>query len=310
MHKYMRAVGFCEVANKKELQKLIKKAVQKADKKAYTTADSSTSYEKEESDFRGEETLYAEYKAEFGDRIGICVRGEYDENNIFTYDYYFPFLRSEKVSSTEDLSIEQHIEKLSFAGIADDYRVGITLIFYLQNIITYLKLKNTGRLPVRGTTLSLSGLSVDGRILLPIRKNEQEKKRAKDYNFNKSQMLAAAKQGDEDAIENLTLEDMDTYSNVQKRILNEDIYSLVDTYFMPYGVECDLYSILGEITECEKVVNSLTGEEIYIMELSVNDLSFDICINQRDLMGEPMVGRRFKGVIWLQGTINYPEDFS
>ncbi len=298
MHKYLRAVGFSNISGKKELQKLVKKVIQKAEIKSYTSVDSSME----------NDSLYAEYQAEFGERIGICVRGEYDENNRFSYDYCFPFLRGDKVSSIEDLSVERHIEKLSFAGIVDDFKVGISVIFYLQNIITYLKLQNANRLPIHGTSLTLSALSDNGKILLPIRKNKRDIQRIQNYNYNKSQMLAAAKDGDEEAIENLTMEDIDTYTLIQKKIHNEDVLSLVDTYFMPYGVECDLYSILGEILSCETVINTLTGETVYIMGLDVNDLLFDVCINQQDLMGEPAVGRRFKGVIWLQGCINYPED--
>ena len=45
------------------------------------------------------------------------------------------------------------------------------------------------------------------------------------------------------AIENLTLEDIDTYSMLSRRIANEDILSIVDSYFMPYGIESDQYSI-------------------------------------------------------------------
>ena len=88
---------------------------------------------------------------------------------------------------------------------------------------------------------------------------------------------------------------------------DEDVYSVVETYFMPYGVECDLYSILGEITTCEKITNTYTKEDVYFMTLNVNDLVFDVCINAKDLIGEPEEGRRFKGVIWLQGFVNYPE---
>lgn len=300
MHKYLRAVGFSNISSKKELQKLVKKAVQKAEIKSYTSVDFSME----------NDNLYAEYQAEFGERIGICVRGEYDENNVFSYDYCFPFLRGGKVSSVEDLSVERHIEKLSFAGIVDDFKIGISVIFYLQNIITYLKLENANRLPVHGTSLTLSALSDNGKVLLPIRKNKRDIQRIQKYNYNKSQMLAAAKEGDEEAIENLTMEDIDTYTLIQKKIHDADVLSLVDTYFMPYGVECDLYSILGEIISCETVINTLTGETVYIMGLDVNDLMLDVCINQQDLMGEPVVGRRFKGVVWLQGRINYPEELN
>ena len=57
--------------------------------------------------------------------------------------------------------------------------------------------------------------------------------------------MAAAKNGDEEAMESLTIEDMDTYSMISQRVENEDVYSIVDSYFMPYGMECDLYNIHG-----------------------------------------------------------------
>ena len=57
-------------------------------------------------------------------------------------------------------------------------------------------------------------------------------------------LLSAARNGDQEAMESLTLDDIDTYSKVSKRLITEDIFTIVETYFMPYGVECDEYSIL------------------------------------------------------------------
>ena len=125
--------------------------------------------------------------------------------------------------------------------------------------------------------------------------------------MTRTQLIDAARKGDEEAIENLTLEDMDTYTTISRRIQKEDVFSLVDTYFMPYGIECDQYSVLAEIIECSLVKNKITEEEIYLMTLNCNDLIFDMCINKKDLYGEPAVGRRFKGIIWMQGFINFPE---
>ena len=59
-------------------------------------------------------------------------------------------------------------------------------------------------------------------------------------------LLNAARSGDQTAIETLTLDDIDMYSQVSRRLANEDVFSIVDTYFMPYGIECDLYSIMGK----------------------------------------------------------------
>ena len=238
--------------------------------------------------------------------MGIAVCGEFDESDKFTYDYFYPYLRGTGISSGEDVSVERHADKESYAGVCDDIKVGVSLIFYLQNMVPYVKAQNEDMLPIRGTTLTLSGLSLGGNILLPISKNEKQVQKIQKASRNRNQLIAAARKGDEDAIESLTLEDMDTYTSISRKILTEDVFSLVDTYFMPYGVECDQYSVMGEILDITLRTNKLTGEEIYVMHLNCNDLEFDVCINKQDLYGEPQVGRRFKGTIWLQGYINYP----
>ena len=97
---------------------------------------------------------------------------------------------------------------------------------------------------------------------------------------------------------------MDTYSLISKRVKTEDVLSIVDTCFMPFGVESDQYSIIGEIRNFKIVENKLTKENIYIINIVCNDLAFDVCINQKDLLGEPAIGRRFKGNIWMQGYLN------
>ncbi len=300
MHKYMRAIGFSKVTDRKELQKLITDVIINGNERSYTS--------------NGNDTLLAEFCKDFtknsengtGFSAGIAVCGEFDSEDKFTYDYYFPYLKGIHISSEEDVSVERHAAQESYAGVCDDVRIGISLIFYLQNMIPYVKIKNSGILPVRGTTLTLSALSTDGMIMMPINKSEKDLMKNKKVSMNRSQLLNAARRGDENAIESLTLDDMDTYTTISKRIQKEDVFSLVDTYFMPYGVECDHYSILGEIMEFSEVKNSLTEEDIYFMTINCNDMIFDLCINKEDVYGEPCIGRRFKGVIWMQGYINFP----
>ncbi|MBD5485044.1 MAG: DUF3881 family protein [Lachnospiraceae bacterium] len=292
MHKFMRAIGFSGLTDRREQQKLITDIILNASHRSYTS--------------NGEETILAEFCKDFAKDMGIAVCGEFDENDKFTYDYFYPYLRGTGISSCEDVSVERHADKESYAGVCDDIKVGVSLIFYLQNMVPYVKAQYENILPIRGTTLTLSGLSLRGNIILPISKNDKQKQKVQKASRNRNQLIDAARRGDEDAIESLTLEDMDTYTAISKKILTEDVFSLVDTYFMPYGVECDQYSIMGEILDISLRVNMITKEEIYVMRLSCNDLQFDVCINKKDLYGEPQVGRRFKGIIWLQGYINYP----
>lgn len=294
MHKFLRAVGFSQYIEKKQVQKLIRDIIIHADERSYTTV--------------GEKTLVAEFDRNFAEDIGIAVCGEFDEDDTYSFDYYLPYLRSDLVSTAEDISIERHAAKESYAGICDDPKVGVSLIFYLQNMISYLKLQGEGKIPAKGTSLNLSALSCQGTIMMPIQKTEwQKKKIAKDV-VQRNRLIQAARGGDEEAMESLTLEDMDTYTSISRKIQKADIFSLVDTYFMPYGVECDQYSVLGEITDMKLVTNGLTGEKVHILTLCCNDLNLKVAINSIDLLGEPAVGRRFKGSVWLQGQVNFPEE--
>lgn len=290
----MRAIGFSEYTDRKKLKELLVDVIMNSDKRGYT--------------MNQEDVMLGEFCKNFADNMGIAVCGEFDENDKFIYDYYYPYLIGNGITSYEDVSVERHAAKDSYSGVCDDMKVGISLIFYLRNRIPYVKAQATGKLPIRGTTVTFSGLSVSGSIIMPILKNEEEKERIKKNSANRNNLLAAARKGDEDAIETLTLEDMDMYTTISRRIQNEDIFSLVDTYFMPYGVECDQYSVLGEIENVRLVTNHVTGEKIYILTICTNELTFDVCINIIDLFGEPQVGRRFKGTIWLQGFINFPDE--
>ena len=201
--------------------------------------------------------------------------------------------------------IEKHAGKESFAGAIDDVRVGVTIIFYLQNAGAYLTERSHGTYAGGAYPVTLAALAKEGKILLPVKKDENQEIKEKENSVNRSRMIAAARNGDEEAMENLTMEDIDTYSMISGRISNEDLYSIVDTYFMPYGMECDLYNVMGEITDFSRVRNIATDERIYELRISCNDLDLDICINKNDLIGEPEVGRRFKGVIWLQGNVHF-----
>ena len=294
MHKFLRAVGFSKIKDRKELTALITSSIQNAQKRSYVT--------------NNENVILAEFARDFADRIGIAVCGEFDDEDKFIYEYYYPYLIPSAVSTEEDINVERHAATYSYAGVCNEPRLGVTLIFYLQNMVPYIKYENENKFPIKGTTLSLSALSIKGQIMMPIAKTEEEKEVAKKKLNYRNKLINNARRGDETTIESLTLDDMDLYTTLSKKIRKQDIYSLVDTYFMPYGVECDQYSVLGEVVDSRKVVNHFTDEAVYIMRISCNEIEFDVCINEADLLGEPAVGRRFKGNIWMQGKINYPDN--
>ncbi len=223
---------------------------------------------------------YAEFTKEFADSMGIIVRGEFTDHDNFRIEYYIPYFYGHGITSQEQTEVQKHAEKESYAGICDEVRLGVSLIFYLQNVAEYLNEEHFPR--IVGRSVTLSALSISGKIILPMMKNEKQKKNDPEKNMqNRNHLIAAARDGDEDAIENLTLEDMDTYSMLSRRIAYEDVLSIVDTCFMPYGVESDQYSVIGEIDYKKdyrrrkkryKLMNKITEEEIYIMKIDTNGL--------------------------------------
>ena len=141
-------------------------------------------------------------------------------------------------------------------------------------------------------------------ILLPAHRKAETVKSQKEQD-ERERLIQAAKKGDEAAIENLTIEDIDTYNQLSQRILKEDVFSIVDSSFMPCGVECDQYQVVGEILELVEETNHYTKEIVYIMVIECNNLSITLAVNKDDVLGEPAVGRRFKGQIWLQGSVAF-----
>lgn len=291
MHQYLKSIGFDDIRNKKQLIQILK--------------DVEESYTGHQLIQQDETTDLCEYEKEYGEQIGISICGDMDIDETFYLRYYIPYFKGTGVTSYADVSVERRIDREAYVGICEDTKVGINLVFYLQNMMEYLNEKKISGKSIRYSSVTLAGLSEGGRILLPVLKSREQEKEQQEEVHNRMMLLSAAKAGDPQAIESLTLDDIDTYSKVSRRLISEDVFTIVDTYLMPYGIECDRYSILGEIRECRKIQNEVTREGIWIMKLDVNGLLFDVCVPVKNLMGEPAAGRRFKGNIWLQGRINF-----
>lgn len=292
MHHYLKAIGFGNIESKKELYEIL------------TQVEETFTHHELVSD--DDDMDYCEYKKEYSMGAGIVLFGNMDVNGRFWNQYYFPYFAGSGITSYADVAIERKSDRNGYYGICEDSKLSINLIFHVQNILEYLKRCQSGDpQSVRYSSVTLSALSNEGMILLPVLKNKIQERQQKEEIKNRMELVNAAKAGDPAAIESLTLEDIDTYSKVSRRLVTEDIFSIVDTSIMPYGIECDKYSILGTIMELDVVENSYTKEELYIMNLEVNDLRFDLCVPVSRLVGEPAVGRRFKGNVWLQGRINF-----
>ena len=288
MHSFLRAVGFGSVKSRSDEEKLINLVIENATEKQV---------------FRmSEERSVVELMMEVAEDTGIVVRGETDTRGNFHVSHYFPIRRGTTITTEEPLFVNKRVDTDAYTGMCDDYRIGVSLIFYIQNVVDLLKnpirKKERRRCPVY-----LSALATDGKILLPVEKTKKEAEKVKSDLQNRSALIAEAKQGNQEAMQSLTMDDIDQYAVVSRRIRKEDIYSIVETSFIPYGSESDNYSILGYINSVEKQQNSYTKEEFYVLNVECNEMNYDVCIHAEDLLGEPEPGRRFRGNVWMQGKV-------
>lgn len=293
VHSFLRSIGFSELKKNKELYKILQTVVNCPDEQAmYKDAD---------------ENEFACFSKNLGGEMGISVCGYFVNEREFRVEYYYPYLRGTNISSEEPIEIERHASTQAFAGICDDVKLGVTLIFYVDNVIDVMReTKYSGNFINTANTV-LSGLAESGKILLPVMKTKKQAAIKQKTAQVRMDLLKQARDGNQEAMENLTMNDMDTYSNLSRRVRmqKEDILTIVESSIIPYGVESDQYTIIGEITSCFKEINEISGEKVWILNLLCNNIPFDVCINEKDLYGEPEIGRRFRGRVWMQGHLNF-----
>ena len=264
MHDYLRAIGFSQIKQNKDVRELLKMIM------SHPTAEFVAS---------DKDVVFGEKVREFASRIGVGIRGEYDENGVFHSGYYFPYFKGSQISLNDEVSIEKHPEKDDYAGVCDHIRLGVSLIFQLLNMTDYMDYKEFHKSSIFDAPVCLSALSTSGKVILPLMRTPSDVQKTKETSRNRDRMIAAAREGDQDAIESLTLEDIDTYAEISRRVKKEDILTIVESYFMPFGIACDEYSVMGDIISVETVENSLTHEQVYMMQIECNELVFDVCIN-------------------------------
>lgn len=289
MHAYLPAIGFSAIT-KTELDELLYRVAQSPD------------YQEMAIDTDGNQ--FVELRFMVTDKMGIVIRGTYDDDDQFNMDYYFPVFYGNQDSTCSDIDIIKESDKESYHILVEDSNLGVSLILQLQNMGDYIKY-GKGETSIIKKHVSFSGLSTDGKILLPIAGDILNKTKIKQQQRN--DLMQAAKDGDDHAISDLTIDDIDTYGMIANRLQNnkEDVYSIVVSTFMPYGIENDKYMIIGEITDVKEVVNKYSMEEVVQLTVLTNDIMIDVCINKKNLLGEPAIGRRFKGSIWLQGSVDF-----
>lgn len=288
MHIYLNAIGLTGFFSRDEINTLIEDIL--------TCGGQKTEYKRE-----GMSSL-VEYRKEYAPGIGLAVVGEEDAAG-FQFLHYYPFLEGKSESCKANVFYNRRVDIEAFTGMSEDVRIGVSIIYFIQNSIEYIMNRDTANDIKR--SVYLAALANEAVIILPIEKKDEYQVEKKKKLEKRTQLIAEAKKGNQGAIECLTLEEIDQYTSVMKRAKTEDLFSIVNTTFMPCGSESDIYNIIGEIKAVELVKNEVTDEDVYIIEIDCNDVPMTVCSAKCKTIGEPKPGRRFKGTVWLQGKVSF-----
>lgn len=247
--------------------------------------------------------ILAEYSKMFAEDTYVMVRvvvkaGQKDTK--IQVEQCEPCVESKHIIKVEDLVIEAIDDEYTYYAVCEEKETGMQFIFWLQNVVEYTEIVDAKR---TFNEVKIAGLAMEGTIILPIEKNEEEESIEKEERDKLKVMIQRAREGDEDAKEQLEQEERELDEQLKERMLEEDFLSIMSGYFVPTTLVDATYAVLGEITEISLRVNKKTSEEMYLFLLNVNDMPLEVMINKSMLVGEPSVGMRFMGTCWLQGSV-------
>ncbi len=288
MNQYYRAIGFSKIKSLQQLDRLCKEVQRTPDRRSVVSHALNRSLVQLD-------RIYAP------EGLGVSLIGEMDAEGSLFVEYAYPYILPAAYPYMDEIQVERKSDRSGFYGVIDN--INLSVVFYLQNIAELTGALWRGPLPL---TLSacISGLSLSARILLPIRKTEMDIQYEADKRMEELTNIRLVRRGDNEILERMMMQEMNVKDTLDHRLMSEDVLSIVDSSMIPYGLESDTYDIIGTILQVNETENSQTGEKIILLDVACLYYVIRIAVNRSDLIGEPMVGRRFRGVTWLQGIVS------
>ena len=289
MHRFLRSIGFSSVRTKQQLNDLKNWVLADPDHLSVVGMP--------------EDGNVAMAEREVAGHAGIAVVGEMDERGVLQPEYYFPYISSTHISSDAHITWDKQAQRNGFIGMCEDFRMGMALIFTVRNVTEVLKQEETGLLSNGFGKVCFSVLAEDAEILLPIHQPEVSVRHVNEAEAYRLQLMNDANNGNEKAMEQLASHDVQMYQHLMSQLHETDVYTLVESFFMPHGMESDQYYFLGRIAALQQIRNEFTGEFYYRMVVETNRMMLVTAVNTKDVLGVPEVGRRIRCHGWLLGEL-------
>ncbi|MQN02008.1 MAG: DUF3881 family protein [bacterium LCO1.1] len=236
------------------------------------------------------------------DNLAIRERGFIYKDGTFVRQNVFPIVDTDRKAAIDNVDLIELKNRRGSLVKVESWKLGCILFSYVQNLYEVtdgVNLTEEARMLFNGITLT--GLSNSGVVILP--KGDDKDKELEKIEGKRQRIRNELSAGKEEAYEELTLTEMEIYSKIENRVKNKGVYGVVQDTFMPKSVEEDVYFVIGTIEDFRKTSIDFNGQLVYQLDLNCCGFDFVVAINSRDLFGEPKVGRRFKGKVWMQSKI-------
>ncbi len=286
---YIKALGFSEYDSKEKAEDLVTHIIEHPTDR-YVTSDN-------------EGKVKIEYYKSYGKDFGLVVRGQLDEKEELLIHTVLPYAKGRYIMDTHEIDIVENTDKHNFSGYCEEQKSGTPVSFFLQNLVDYHDIELEENVYING--VKLTAFAVEGTIILPVEKDEDEENLEIAEQMIREELLNEARDGNEDAIDALEEEALEATKVLRDRLKQEDLLTILDGFFIPVGDDADIYSILGTIKDARKLINRTTREHIWRIKLLCMNMMYDVYINEKDLVGKPTKGMRFKGTSWVHGIIDF-----
>ena len=287
-HTFLRSIGFESVKTRDQEKALVDWVLENPSRMSVVSLDREMNLAMAEKDVNG--------------HAGIAVVGAIGEQGSLVPEYYFPYLGATHISSTAPLSYEKTATRDGFSGMCEDDRLGLALIFDVKNVPEVIRDQQDLQLGSPSfRRVMLSMLLKEATVLLPI--SDRKKAPATSRRTFEKRLGEAEEQGDLEAVGRLAREEMMRFGRAVQRIHETDILTVVESFFMPYGMESYSYYFLGDILSSALILNEITKERFYRMVVSVNGVEFTAAVHENDLQGVPAAGMRLRAKGMLMGEL-------
>ncbi len=292
MHEYLRAVGFQVIRTKKQSDALLDWVLSSPDFLNVVSTPQGGNV--------------AEARRTVCPGAGIEVVGEMDDDGKVQPEIWFPYVESGLLSSTQHISFEPHSSGIGYMGMCEDERFSMALIFNVRNPVELVR-EESDRSFHHEREVYLTALAKDGTVLLPLyEKCKVTSDGRTDSSEEFSEDLPEGFSEEPDLREMFSAADVGAVPSpeeVYNYIRKNDIYTLVQSFFMPHGMSSDTYYFMGEIRSVQLCENRISREKFYRLIVVTNGMPLTLAVNEKDLTGVPEVGYRIKCHAWLSGDI-------